>query len=1602
MLNPVRNRSVFFLSIFIISFFGFLICGQSVRAGILRDPHVQPNASSTDDLIGQSNAQWKFTMTNDVALADGDVIQVIFPIPTNAPYFELQNPTVTATSSITLATTTEYNGGTRILAFTAATTTAASTTFSITANQIYNPSSNLSNLQNLGWSFKTGTPADAQHPAGALSVTKDVSATTTASLIRGGGIIVSDFNSSITPSSYVAAATNVTYTFAFTASTSIPSGGKVAINFPSEFTLTGAATTTADDDINGAGAGTIRIITLTTQTTEGRNRVILTTSGGATVHDDIITVAVTGLTNPALGVYRPFFVYTTNANNGLIDGSPFGGGDDNNFAGTVPPVDTVHIGGTNNITVSVYKENASSVYVPLSGGDLTAVMVGVGCPDKQFFVGFRYLNANASTTFNNLLDCNYKIGIMPAGGNSFAFFDDKLQPGMTDVSVSGGITKSIDLNFGRPNAVWIGTITGGVPNDTSGAGIMAYNSQYMAFSPIFTSTSYNTEGFNGSGTGYFNLKVKTASSWTLSFEGGVLISGGNKYWPPVMPTIYASSTATTSLGSFAYRWANNDLTITLKKSDTGDTITDNTCVGVRMTGGGEFMANQQVICTAPYAFKVPVGSLTVEVMKPGVGAPEEYPVAITASSTPKTIYIAAPSTYINLLVIDSSGTKYKNAPVFAQSSNGFGQGMTDANGEAVLYVPPGTYRVEGFIPSMGPLTAKTGIVVSAGSYASTTFTIDTSGYKLISGTVTQGGSPASGVQIGARGVSGTTGGNGTVTGSDGTYRLYVPAGTYSVGGWSEATGGLQEQTANVSSSNATLNWTLAAGGVLRIIVIGGQNVSPLFGGAFDATTNKGNGTDTWTASSTDKYADLRLPQGTYQVHVGSPITGEISCTGGSSVAVGANTTVYCNATAIGTMVALTGTVTSSGAAVEDANVWVSRVGGPGFFSTLTDSSGAYSIKAPDTYTYKIGVKKLGYVGTDVSKTLSGATTTNFALTAAGSTITGQVLVGSTGLADAWVSAKKTSADTWTGAPTDSSGRYSLDVDSSSVWTIYAEGPCYNRSTGLSASAGDSGKNITLSAISGCVANAPQVSGLSPATGGQVSNGDRMTINIPAKALGDGSDSVSVSVKTADMAVSTPNATPLKNSVQEITATSISGSTITTITSLNTSASLTLTYNESDLPPGYNENNIQLAYFDTTTGQWEPVAATVDTTNNTLTAQISHFTPYGPIIEGVPDPPENLSASAPGSSQINLTWNSVSTATSYKVYRSATSGGTFSLIGTASSASYSDTGLIWSTTYYYKATAVNANGESAYSSEANATTAPYLGGGGGGGITSGDTAAPSVSAITASVGDTTATIAWTTNEASLSWIVYGLTTAYGSEQKTTAYATSHSLTLTGLSIGTTYHYQVKSKDSTGNIGSYTDKTFTTSGTPTTPTIPTTPTTPTVTTGALAPASATNTTGYTLMKAIGSNDVWVIQNGLKLPVRSIDVFTSSGYGLATVKTVSANALKAVEAASLIKTNENPDVYRLENNFRRKLASIEIFNDYKLNWNKISVISRSVMDSFSYAPIYKHGFDLYWRDASNILHKFPTMTIFTAKGYNIRDLVPVNDFEFGSFGVGEQISD
>jgi len=91
----------------------------------------------------------------------------------------------------------------------------------------------------------------------------------------------------------------------------------------------------------------------------------------------------------------------------------------------------------------------------------------------------------------------------------------------------------------------------------------------------------------------------------------------------------------------------------------------------------------------------------------------------------------------------------------------------------------------------------------------------------------------------------------------------------------------------------------------------------------------------------------------------------------------------------------------------------------------------------------------------------------------------------------------------------------------------------------------------------------------------------------------------------------------------------------------------------------------------------------------------------------------------------------------------------------------------------------------------------------------DTTPPLISAINSTPAPNTATIGWSTNEASDSQIDYGLTAGYGaSTTLNSSLVTAHSQALLGLTSNVLYHYRVKSKDAAGNLAIGPDSTFST--------------------------------------------------------------------------------------------------------------------------------------------------------------------------------------------------
>ena len=89
-------------------------------------------------------------------------------------------------------------------------------------------------------------------------------------------------------------------------------------------------------------------------------------------------------------------------------------------------------------------------------------------------------------------------------------------------------------------------------------------------------------------------------------------------------------------------------------------------------------------------------------------------------------------------------------------------------------------------------------------------------------------------------------------------------------------------------------------------------------------------------------------------------------------------------------------------------------------------------------------------------------------------------------------------------------------------------------------------------------------------------------------------------------------------------------------------------------------------------------------------------------------------------------------------------------------------------------------------------------------------APTISGINVSVTETTAIVTWTTDQNANSFVDYGTTDDYNDTVTDSSFVTSHSLSISGLTKGTVYHYSVISENESQENSRSDDATFTTSG------------------------------------------------------------------------------------------------------------------------------------------------------------------------------------------------
>ncbi|HHV65407.1 MAG TPA: hypothetical protein GXX46_10105 [Peptococcaceae bacterium] len=179
--------------------------------------------------------------------------------------------------------------------------------------------------------------------------------------------------------------------------------------------------------------------------------------------------------------------------------------------------------------------------------------------------------------------------------------------------------------------------------------------------------------------------------------------------------------------------------------------------------------------------------------------------------------------------------------------------------------------------------------------------------------------------------------------------------------------------------------------------------------------------------------------------------------------------------------------------------------------------------------------------------------------------------------------------------------------------------------------------------------------------------------------------------------------------------------------------------------------------------------------------ITLLTPQNSWSLSKPSAPVNLRVTTASTEEITLTWNSVSGADYYEVFRSTSPSGTYSYLGSTTSRSYTDTDVTANNVYYYKVQAVNDAGSSPYSSYISATATAFN------------------SLEAEAIGSNQIYLSWKTVSGTSSYKIYRATSSSGTYTEI-GFTKSTNYTNGGLSNGQTYYYRVDAVSSSGTATS----------------------------------------------------------------------------------------------------------------------------------------------------------------------------------------------------------
>ena len=1141
--------------------------------------------------------------------------------------------------------------------------------------------------------------------------------------------------------------------------------GKVVLTFPSGFAVGNTAALSdsfMNSDVNVQGSGTVAINSVT-----GNSQ-----ARTVTVDFSIATACGSGNVDPCVSGDENDFI--------SFDLSGIGNTDqprDWETAGYTVDIKTM-TGSTVNETMTSMPffiapagDNSLQVDLTAAGADTGTADVHIWSPGTGEMTETANFATNgdgtASVTFSGLPSDYFDIWMDPV--LTIKATDDFVGPMNEPVFVTGSTTKAITLGATSGLTSVTVNVTGATGKDID---VFAGGPNGFTVKRISSTTGSDTVTLKlADGDWHVGVgpHMSMDGGFTMPEPPDYVVSPGDLKLSVASPNVTEDSgTANDGTISFALSAASDSVVVNVV-DDAGNPVMD-AMVFMDSTEGG-FGTFGQTSGAGKATMNVNQGTYRVGAFLDGTPPTREIRVRVDSSGN-----VFQDGTQVNEVTVELSKGDYAISGTVTDGTNAvtgaavhtfctadcqgyFDAGaMTNANGKYTLYVGPGTWQVEAFIPGFGSST-RTTVTVTNDDETGVNLSPDSDAtFRTISGTVCKvdgggadctGGTGLDGIEIFAWSSANGGGSNFTHTGADGTFSLRVPAATgYTLEAWDPRKGPLPIiSNVDVSSGNQTdQDIVIDTPEGVTINLKDDQGNAVTVGEVFIEFFDDSTEVRQHVFIENEDSGSIDLPEGVYDVLVHAKgveldeSTDVSSDDAGTSVTSGVITVDGTEVVKIEIpdLQTISGTLTDGSAAVEDA--WVEVTDPTTGISTggVTDSNGNYSISVPDG-TYQVNAYNPGLVVAPMTVAVSGASATDQDMTGTVSSqnITGTVTDPSgNAVPYAFVEA---SGGGFTAVQADADGEYSLPVDDGS-WEVTAIGHGYDEvdlaTTVVIDGASDANNDIQFTTEATGLAN-PVVKSVTPSDGGTVQDQTAgLTVTIPANATSTSTSAGTVSMKETNNVVSTANNSVIGDGF-EISMTDAGGTALSSGFDEEVAIKKNMTVAELDtagIDSLEEVKDLRISYF-SGNGTWipenttkayldsdgdvvaSPAADLSNVTTVAFTTAVDHFTVFSitaPADGLAPKAPTNVAASVDGM-KVTITWDAVTTNSDdsaitdllgYEIYRDTDEGGAFTTqLNTSDilTTSYSDSAVQSSTTYYYKVTAADTGGqESAMSSAASAS------------------------------------------------------------------------------------------------------------------------------------------------------------------------------------------------------------------------------------------------------------------------------------------------------------